>query len=228
MTKKADVKRVIGDELGKILEPADFKHFKGKSKFLRVVEGGCHIIEYRILQGYNSDSNEVVWEVEMLGFIRFDVVHDWFLPFEKRQKSDLKFNWTWGEYSKNLGCSNIEITPLAESITHAAAKHAQACVNAFISFFEKYQTIEVLGNKLLSLNDQERAFNFRTAVENLTIIWLLKPDFFEDKKREYKQRLTKLFEVGDPMTEDLFPKFDELIGALIEFNYENHKRILKF
>lgn len=230
--KKNDLKDIVGVKLEGLLAPKGFSLIKNKSKLYKELKGGALILDYRILDSYDTNINEVEWKIELCFFIRLDVIHDWFKPFEIRKKSDLKYNWTFGKCMDKFSnlVTSIPVNPSnldgqLSTLLHEVEKKIEW-------FWENYNSVDKLFKALLpdSILDQynERAFNFRTAIENLTIVWLTNIEEFDFYKNVYYEKLKSLMEVGDPLTLEYLPKFNQIINSLKGYDFSGANLELKY
>ena len=226
--KKKELDQLVGNNLNALFEEKGFKWKRSENKFTKYVEGGASIITYRILDSYDFTKDEVSWKIEFYFFIRFNIVHEWFETFEHRKKKDYKDSWTMGRNMEEINGVEFEIAVDESAISNRLSEINRKVFLDYNIFFKKYRTLSDVNNYLMptpinSIEDVEKihAFNMRTAMEYLTIAWILQRSDFELMLIAFKSKINDLAKVGDPMVNIYFPKFDEIIKTLKGTDFTN-------
>lgn len=214
MLNKKFIKSYIDEKWGEVLDP-NFKIVKRLNKFIELTLGGARIIEYRLYDDYNSERDGISIRLEIILYVRFDVIHDWFCKYEHRTKSDLKYNWTYGETLKKKFTIDIDKDNQVNDFVNQATEYL---ITESHAFFSNLKTLEQLRVKLIPVHIKEAvnlpSFNIRTAFEILTLLAIRKDDSFTEAVDIIKEKLIKLDSVGDPMVKLYLPKFDEIVETL--------------
>lgn len=219
--KKTELNNLLYDELKTEFERIGFKAIKSKGLLYKKIAGGLLLISYRVVDGYNFKRDQVAWKIELTVSIGFDVVHKWFEKFEHRSKSDYKYYSTYSTSIDKIFEKKVEIdvdTPRIDSVVSNIVSKIKIGTEIF---FKNHCCLEyVYKSKNIDALDDLKNLNVRMALENLSIIWILKKDIFEKALSAYKDKLEQLYEVGDPMAKIYLPKLDEIISYLksIDFN----------
>jgi len=224
--KKSELKNLLKSELES--EFKDFKLISSKNKLYQEINGGLLMIDYNVNDAYNFEKDEIAWRIEVSFFIGFEVVHKWFEPFEHRSKKDYKYYWTYGLNLDNILGHKIQMDvdePSVSSFLKNVIEKIDSGLNSF--YLQNRELQNLYKNKvpfdLNSIDDVKnmKAFNVRTAIEILTIAWILKDTNFNEMLHLFKLRIEELVSVGDPMAKHYYPKFDEIIEVLKRTNFSD-------
>ncbi|WP_179008683.1 hypothetical protein [Winogradskyella forsetii] len=224
--KKSELKNLLKDKLE--YKYSDFNLISSKNRLYKEIKGGLLMIDYRINDAYNFEKDEIAWRIEVSFFIGFEAVHKWFEPFEHRSKKDYKYYWTYGSNLDNILGHKTQMDVDEPNVNDFLRDVIEKVDDSFNGFYAENKDLNNLyKNKvpftLNSIDDVKsmKTFNVRTAIEILTIAWLLRDTNFNKILHLFKYRIEELINVGDPMSKHYYPKFNEIIEALKKTNFSD-------
>jgi len=233
--KKSELKKILTERLIGLFDERQFKLLRSKSRFLKYVDGGLIMIDYRVVDAYNFDRNEVAWKIELTYFIGFESVHKWFEIYEDRDKKDYKYYWTYGRSLDTLSNGVFQVDVDDSNINEFLNDFIEKVNNGFSLFYSRYNHLDELNKAIIpypikSIDDIKKfnAFNARVAIESLAIAWILQRDDFDTMLDVFSLKLKDFAKIGDPTSELLYPKLDNIIKDLKQTDfskYPNHLEI---
>ncbi|MEE9363952.1 MAG: hypothetical protein V3U92_15230 [Cellulophaga sp.] len=226
--KKSELKDLLSQKIRDQFVNLGFSHNKSKGKLIKFLKGGLVMIEYRILNSFNFKKDEISWKVEVVFFIGFEVVHKWFEVFEHRNKSDYKYYWTHGDNLDDITGNKFQIDVDEVNVKGFLIDFIKIVDDNFYKFYKANKDLDDLNKNIIpssikTIEDVRsiKSFNIRTAIEFLTIAWILKREDFSVMLKLFKQRIEELVAVGDPMAKRYYPKFDEIIVVLKSLDFSD-------
>jgi len=230
ITKK-EVKNNLEIELNNLLSFIGYKFKKGKNTFIKYTNNGFGMLVFAVTDDFNLSKNEVCWKIDANFFVRFDIIHQWFEPFDIRDKKDLKNVWSKGESINTNFKSNLSIDVDDVDAKNKIKKIALIIVKEFTNFINENNTLEKLEKAILPKQISEledisdyKYFNVNYAIVILSLAKILKRSDFENIINISRDKINQLVKVGDPMAKVYINKFEDIIYKLQsnEFNDFKH------
>lgn len=228
--KKSELKGLVSENLEKNFGELGFKLKKSKNLLIKILNGGQIIIDYRVLDAYNFKRNEVAWKVEIFFFIRYNIVHEWFENIEDKKKNEFNQNWTFGtclnetldnDLIIDVDVDENDIVSFLNLIIYKTKVGLNKFYNSNKTLTQLY--MNKIPPELNTVNDLTKfdSFNFRTAIECLTMNRILNLSNFYILVSIFKKKLEYFFNNGDPITVIYFHRIDEIIEKLEKIDFSN-------
>lgn len=232
--KKSELKKATLECFDDDFTKQGFKLIKSKGRFIKQLEGVNVMIDCRILDSYNFKKDNVAWEIEIVFFLGYEVVHNWFEQFEHRQKKDYKFYWTVGSTLSDRLNKKFDIDVDENNLDYKLFELKSVVLRELNHFLSDNSSLKKIADNRIpypldSLDkiDNLKNFNVRTAIEFLSIAWILKRDDFNHILEVSIKKIQQLYDIGDPMAKIYFPIFDKIVESLKSSDFSGFKTTME-
>ena len=222
MIKYSEAYNFIISWLTRQSEFSGFRWDKKEKTFIKKTDFGLNIVDLYGTESFDLENDVLAFSIEPYYNVRFNIVHDWFIDYSHKRKSDLKYSYTvalphmhWNTFKSPILFRLEKRDDFDFDIRNKLPQVPEMCDK----IFSHYNKLESLTSLLIDPIEQEGVnalphVGIDWVFERLALILITRPAQFDDLEKIVYSRLEEMYNDGEPNALLYFHKYPEILNAL--------------